>query len=190
LRTRRLWLLEPSVEGTRRRLGISDLGLGSLWEGRLPLACPCRVGGRLAAVVPCRAFWPPRVFLLARRRVGASQLAIGAFMAPRQRFRAGFGGTSALSPSALLLSDSGSRRIRLDLAAASSFGRVIGSGYRKAPAPPWSPGVFFPRNSLPPLCGASGPLGRRGRYLVDPASSHMLVSKIKPCMSKYKQSIQ
>ena len=29
-----------------------------------------------------------------------------------------------------------------------------------------------------------------GSYLVDPASSHMLVSKIKPCMSKYKQSIQ
>ena len=26
--------------------------------------------------------------------------------------------------------------------------------------------------------------------LVDPASSHMLVSKIKPCMSKYKQFIQ
>ena len=25
------------------------------------------------------------------------------------------------------------------------------------------------------------------RYLVDPASSHMLVSKIKPCMSKYEQ---
>ena len=25
-----------------------------------------------------------------------------------------------------------------------------------------------------------------GRYLVDPASSHMLVSKIKPCMSQYK----
>ena len=25
-----------------------------------------------------------------------------------------------------------------------------------------------------------------GGYLVDPASSHMLVSKIKPCMSKYK----
>ena len=24
-------------------------------------------------------------------------------------------------------------------------------------------------------------------YLVDPASCHMLVSKIKPCMSKYKQ---
>ena len=27
-----------------------------------------------------------------------------------------------------------------------------------------------------------------GSYLVDPASSHMLVSKIKPCMSKYKHS--
>ena len=25
-------------------------------------------------------------------------------------------------------------------------------------------------------------------YLVDPASSHMLVSKIKPCMSKYKRA--
>jgi hypothetical protein len=29
-----------------------------------------------------------------------------------------------------------------------------------------------------------------GGYLVDSASSHMLVSKIKPCMSKYKQSIR
>ena len=27
---------------------------------------------------------------------------------------------------------------------------------------------------------------QKGSYLVDPASSHMLVSKIKPCMSKYK----
>jgi hypothetical protein len=35
-----------------------------------------------------------------------------------------------------------------------------------------------------------GPSSLRGvsadSYLVDPASSHMLVSKIKPCMSKYK----
>ncbi len=34
------------------------------------------------------------------------------------------------------------------------------------------------------------PLGHKrmeSSYLVDPASSHMLVSKIKPCMSKYKQ---
>ena len=29
-------------------------------------------------------------------------------------------------------------------------------------------------------------LSCEGSYLVDPASSHMLVSKIKPCMSKYK----
>jgi hypothetical protein len=29
-------------------------------------------------------------------------------------------------------------------------------------------------------------LHHKGGYLVDPASSHMLVSKIKPCMSKYK----
>jgi hypothetical protein len=27
---------------------------------------------------------------------------------------------------------------------------------------------------------------KKESYLVDPASSHMLVSKIKPCMSKYK----
>ena len=33
---------------------------------------------------------------------------------------------------------------------------------------------------------ASGVVGISS-YLVDPASSHMLVSKIKPCMSKYKQ---
>jgi hypothetical protein len=38
--------------------------------------------------------------------------------------------------------------------------------------------------TLPPL---SGWLWPEGSYLVDPASSHMLVSKIKPCMSKYKQ---
>ena len=30
----------------------------------------------------------------------------------------------------------------------------------------------------------------KGCYLVDPASNHMLVLKIKPCMSKYKQFIQ
>ena len=36
--------------------------------------------------------------------------------------------------------------------------------------------------------GHPSPCERRGdaTYLVDPASSHMLVSKIKPCMSKYK----
>ena len=37
------------------------------------------------------------------------------------------------------------------------------------------------------LSGGQIPLGVcwEGSYLVDPASSHMLVSKIKPCMSKY-----
>ena len=34
--------------------------------------------------------------------------------------------------------------------------------------------------------GRLAPDPEKGRYLVDPASSHMLVSKIKPCMSKYK----
>jgi hypothetical protein len=35
--------------------------------------------------------------------------------------------------------------------------------------------------------GSPPVLELRDSYLVDPASSHMLVSKIKPCMSKYKQ---
>jgi hypothetical protein len=39
------------------------------------------------------------------------------------------------------------------------------------------------------IIGRCIPRGARmeSSYLVDPASSHMLVSKIKPCMSKYKQ---
>ena len=39
-----------------------------------------------------------------------------------------------------------------------------------------------------PISRAS--LGGAGQdsYLVDPASSHMLVSKIKPCMCEYKQN--
>jgi hypothetical protein len=60
--------------------------------------------------------------------------------------------------------------------------------------------LFFSLNQLPLLTCTKGH-GRnqksihehsfmildRFNYLVDPASSHMLVSKIKPCMSKYKQ---
>ena len=34
--------------------------------------------------------------------------------------------------------------------------------------------------------GSSAASTRNSSYLVDPASSHMLVLKIKPCMSKYK----
>jgi hypothetical protein len=41
--------------------------------------------------------------------------------------------------------------------------------------------VNLQKNDLAISC----PLG--DSYLVDPASSHMLVSKIKPCMSKFKQ---
>jgi len=44
----------------------------------------------------------------------------------------------------------------------------------------WDP-RFDPRRAS--RCGT---VGSQGSYLVDPASSHMLVSKIKPCMSKYK----
>ena len=44
------------------------------------------------------------------------------------------------------------------------------------------------RQPAPPLAPAGGRARRpaHGSYLVDSASSHMLVSKIKPCMSKYK----
>jgi hypothetical protein len=44
-------------------------------------------------------------------------------------------------------------------------------------------------NTRPALLNDAGRAAARlssDRYLVDPASSHMLVSKIKPCMSKYK----
>ena len=43
--------------------------------------------------------------------------------------------------------------------------------------------------SRPPSGGSLARFGVRVQdsYLVDSASSHMLVSKIKPCMSKYKQ---
>ena len=53
----------------------------------------------------------------------------------------------------------------------------------------------IPCNKVPPLRGGFPGATLRTRsgvqdsYLVDSASSHMLVSKIKPCMSKYKQSI-
>jgi len=41
------------------------------------------------------------------------------------------------------------------------------------------------RSSLQGAAGFSSVLVQRS-YLVDPASSHKLVSKIKPCMSKHK----
>ena len=45
-----------------------------------------------------------------------------------------------------------------------------------------------PSPSHPAPFEGPGIAGQDG-YLVDSASSHMLVSKIKPCMSKYKQTI-
>ena len=44
---------------------------------------------------------------------------------------------------------------------------------------------YLPIGAVLASCGAAQSL-YKARYLVDPASSHMLVSKIKPCMSKYK----
>ena len=45
---------------------------------------------------------------------------------------------------------------------------------------------LFLRSAVPTWCYL---FSFYNSYLVDPASSHMLVSKIKPCMSKYKQFI-
>lgn len=83
----------------------------------------------------------------------------------------------------------------------SSLPRCAGGG-RRGRATHVAPSGFTYIHSAPP--GARGPgavspvcavVGWRGRpsgirYLVDSASSHMLVSKIKPCMSKYKQFIR
>ena len=56
------------------------------------------------------------------------------------------------------------------------------------------PGVPVPGRFWALARGSTGfscvvPAGGEPRYLVDSASSHMLVSKIKPCMSKYKQFV-
>ena len=57
--------------------------------------------------------------------------------------------------------------------------RASGAGRRRPP-----PSRLF-------ISGGGGPRRRPSRqiggYLVDPASSHMLVSKTKPCMSEYKR---
>ena len=48
--------------------------------------------------------------------------------------------------------------------------------------------VLYGARLAVPRPGPHGTLPcKESSYLVDPASSHMLVSKIKPCMSKYKQ---
>jgi hypothetical protein len=55
--------------------------------------------------------------------------------------------------------------------------------------PPPRGGGLPPLWHVPALRVAGGPGEVQVRYLVDSASSHMLVSKIKPCMSKYKQLV-
>ena len=63
------------------------------------------------------------------------------------------------------------------------LGRAVGTR-------PWPPsGVSMLASFGRPFRETFGALGDDS-YLVDSASSHMLVSKIKPCMSKYKQSIR
>ncbi len=62
-------------------------------------------------------------------------------------------------------------------------GAGAGKEKKKEPLLPPVPFRFFP----PPGGEKRAWGGQNGSYLVDPASSHMLVSKIKPCMSKYKQ---
>lgn len=86
-------------------------------------------------------------------------------------------------------------------------GKLEGGAGATGPAPTASPSPAAPRLLDP--SGGLGPAGEgarplvltlppplrrgwpgllaHGSYLVDSASSHMLVSKIKPCMSKYKQ---
>ena len=75
-----------------------------------------------------------------------------------------------------------------------------GSGGPKPGCSSVGAGTAIPQPSTPKHCPNSGrrlgasresprpgqpDRGAQGGYLVDPASSHMLVSKIKPCMSKY-----
>jgi hypothetical protein len=59
-------------------------------------------------------------------------------------------------------------------------------GLRRVRRPVRRPGQPVTK-SLPPCKGGLAGPRRHDSYLVDSASSHMLVSKIKPCMSKYKQ---
>ena len=47
--------------------------------------------------------------------------------------------------------------------------------------------ILFSHSGIIFLCAGGDRKAINESYLVDPASSHMLVSKIKPCMSKYKQ---
>jgi hypothetical protein len=66
----------------------------------------------------------------------------------------------------------------------------VGWGLNSGPRPIFLPSDNFCPSFLGSVGGDVGPLVAsrplQDSYLVDSASSHMLVSKIKPCMSKYK----
>jgi hypothetical protein len=80
----------------------------------------------------------------------------------------------------------------------TQYGQLDGLWGPVVASAPWNLPVEVSTSSLrndsavPPGAGCPAgvtPCWAQDSYLVDSASSHMLVSKIKPCMSKYKQSI-
>ena len=74
-----------------------------------------------------------------------------------------------------------------------SLGRLRGVALPRACSTAWPVSCRMPGVGLVLRCGSVRPplrvLPFVAGYLVDPASSHMLVSKIKPCMSKYKRLV-
>jgi hypothetical protein len=116
---------------------------------------------------PCRAWLLPRP---CGRRLGGPKLVLirwGCFWSSIR------GSASAVRPRS-------PRQPCCDRLGGGALGRFCVSSLPEVSSPDPSRPVI----TLPPRRLASRP---QGSYLVDPASSHMLVSKIKPCMSKYKQ---
>ena len=65
----------------------------------------------------------------------------------------------------------------------SSEKATVGKGGMEQSTTPWKREALL---STDPTKYRTPLVLKQSSYLVDPASSHMLVSKIKPCMSKYK----
>lgn len=126
-------------------------------------------------------------------------MSLNALDRPRSAARCGGGGTRRGSPTAL------ERRpypaVRFDRPSRTRQGSRMRwmrrDGGLRPPAPARLSFGYLRTNDAPPAGGPStrsreggAPAARtssRVCYLVDPASSHMLVSKIKPCMCKYEQ---
>jgi hypothetical protein len=155
----------------------------SLWiVGRWPVLIPRFPGGAA-----------PREPPFAGVSAGSGPPTRGPYAAARQRPRGRSGGITCVRTGS-----EGLQWGQLD-------GRMSSSRYAGGAAAAgrsFAPSGFILRTFCP--FGGFGPDGRHlrfgggchrrcpagTRYLVDSASSHMLVSKIKPCMSKYKQSIR